>query len=78
MKRESYISQQLPAVLSKLETLLKANKGGDGYFIGETVSSSSVKETCMYISNHSPNYKKKSESHVHILNTLFRQTPWRI
>ena len=38
IKRESYISQQLPAVLSKLENLLKSNNGGNGYFVGETVS----------------------------------------
>jgi glutathione S-transferase len=33
--KKKYIEEQLPVFLSKLEKLLIANKGGDGYFVGD-------------------------------------------
>jgi len=33
--KKMYMEEQLPVFLSKLEKLLVANKGGDGYFVGD-------------------------------------------
>jgi len=36
--KRKYIEEQLPAWLTKLEALLVANNGGDGYFVGDELT----------------------------------------
>lgn len=36
--RNTYINEQLPYFLDQLEELLKANHGGDGFFVGEDLT----------------------------------------
>jgi len=36
--RKKYIEEQLPAFLDKLEVLLVANNGGNGYFVGDSLT----------------------------------------
>ena len=35
--RKKYIEEELPEFLEKLEKLLKSNRGGDGFFVGDEV-----------------------------------------
>jgi glutathione S-transferase len=36
--KKKYIEEQLPAFLDKLEALLVSNNGGDGYFVGDSLT----------------------------------------
>ena len=36
--KKKFIEEQLPVSLDGLEKLLTGNKGGDGYFVGDAVS----------------------------------------
>ena len=36
------MEQKVPTLLEKLETLLKGNNGGDGWFVGDDVSTKQV------------------------------------
>lgn len=36
--KKKYIEEQLPAFLKHLEAMLVANKGGNGFFVGDAVS----------------------------------------
>jgi len=40
--RRNYIEDLLPVYLRKLETMLKANYNGDGFFVGDCVSESHI------------------------------------
>ena len=37
-----FTDEYLPFVLNKFESMLKANRGGDGYFVGDSVSISGL------------------------------------
>jgi len=37
--QKKYSEEQLPAAYASLENILKSNKGGDGFFVGDAVSS---------------------------------------
>ncbi len=37
-KKKKFLAEQLPKFLQNLEKLLLENKGGDGYFVGDSVS----------------------------------------
>ena len=45
--KKTYIEETLPTFLNNFEKLLKANKNGDGYFVGDSVSTYSLLVTLL-------------------------------
>lgn len=44
--RKAYIEELLPVYLGKLETMLKANNNGDGYFVGDSLTCADLHFLC--------------------------------
>ena len=41
--KKKYSEEQLPAAYANLESILKSNKGGDGFLVGDAVRKQNIK-----------------------------------
>jgi len=46
--KKKFLEEQLPAGYANLEGILKSNKGGDGFFVGDEVSTLHIGGSSIY------------------------------